>query len=81
MIGNETGNPGTILTFFPFTAHGLKGRRGTGQLTVTSFSIPENAMGYWTERLKQYNVNFKTPFARFHEEVLALHDRPGWVGT
>lgn len=75
--GNETGNPGTILTFFPFTAHGLKGRRGTGQLTVTSFSIPENAMGYWTERLKQYNVNFKSPFARFHEEVLAFHDPDG----
>jgi glyoxalase family protein len=37
--GDETGRPGTILTFFPW-ADAPKGRKGTGQVIATSFLIP-----------------------------------------
>src|SRR5437868_1607848 len=50
--GNEKGSPGTILTFFPFPDM-PQGRKGKGQLTVTSFSIPANSMNYWMNRLKK----------------------------
>jgi glyoxalase family protein len=41
------------LTFFSYP--GIpKGRKGTGQLTVTSFSIPENSIPYWMKRLEQF---------------------------
>ena len=75
-FGDKLGRPGTILTFFPWPgAH--RGRRGTGQATTVSFSVPEASLGYWTERLKAHSVSFGAPRARFDEEVLAFRDPDG----
>ena len=76
-FGNEEGTPGTIWTLFPWRARGLKGRVGTGQLSTTSFSIPENATGFWMERFKKHNIDFKGPQSRFDEEVLSFRDSDG----
>ncbi len=75
--GDEEGNPGTILTFFPFA--GLdKGRKGKGQVTVTSFSIPGNSMDYWLRRLTKFNITFGSPTERFDDElVVAFEDHDG----
>lgn len=74
--GDETGTPGTILTFFPF--RGMpRGRQGKGQLTTTSFSIPANSLGYWQERLKKYNISFTAPQERFEEGFIYLEDPDG----
>ncbi len=75
--GDAVGAPGTLLTFFPWTSLGMKGQPGTGQLTVISFSIPANAIGFWTERLRQHHVDFKGPFSRFEEEVVTFRDPDG----
>jgi glyoxalase family protein len=75
-FGNERGSPGTILTFFPYIDI-PKGRKGKGQLTVTSFSIPENAMDYWIKRLGKFNVPFKGPEERFDELILYFEDHDG----
>jgi catechol 2,3-dioxygenase-like lactoylglutathione lyase family enzyme len=75
--GDEVGSPGTLLTFFPWTALGMKGQPGTGQLTVISFSIAANAMGFWEERLRQHHVDFKGPVSRFEEEVITFRDPDG----
>ncbi len=45
-FGNETGRPGSIMTFFPWPG-AYKGRIGTGQVGVTSFVVPENALSFW----------------------------------
>ena len=76
--GDETGSPGTILTFFPWSTGGFKGRKGAGQITTISFSIPFNSLGFWMERLKKSNINFTGPFKRFGEEVLLLEDPDGF---
>jgi glyoxalase family protein len=74
--GNEDGAPGTIMTFFPYS--GLhRGRPGKGQLTVTSFSIPVNSMGYWTERLKKFNIPYQQPQERFNESFIYFEDNDG----
>lgn len=75
--GNEVGSPGTIMTFFPY--QGLsKGRKGNGQLTVTSFSIPENAIDYWLKRLKKFKVVHNDPEPRFDDELfIYLEDSDG----
>lgn len=65
--GNELGQPGTIMTFFPY--EGLRrGRKGNGQLTVTSFSIPNNALEYWMKRLDKFNIKYTKPMQRFADE-------------
>jgi glyoxalase family protein len=74
--GDEVGHPGTILTFFawPDAPHG---RRGTQQATAISFSIPENALGYWMERFRAHDVAFEKPIVRPDEEALVFFDPDG----
>jgi glyoxalase family protein len=69
-FGNETGNPGTILTFFPWTAEASKGKKGVGQLTTISFSIPPQAMEFWIERFHKLNIKYTDPFKRFNDDVI-----------
>ena len=91
--GDETGNPGTILTFFPWTEHGFKGKRGTGQISAISFSIPLSSLDFWMGWLTKNNIAFAGPLNRFSEQVLIFEDpdefeleivasneekRPGW---
>jgi len=74
--GNETGEPGTILTFFPY--EGLTGgRHGKGMLNTTSFSVASTSLGYWEERLKKHNINYKGPSDRFEETVIYFEDHDG----
>jgi len=50
--GNENGAPGTIMTTFPYGRKGVRqGIKGTGQVAVTTFSIPEGAIPFWENRL------------------------------
>src|SRR6266700_3720384 len=74
--GDEQGHPGTLLTFFAWPGV-PKGRQGTGQVTVTSFSIPQGALDYWIERLSQQDVSSTGPASRFDETVLSLQDPDG----
>lgn len=74
--GDEKGSPGSILTFFPFP--GIpQGRKGKGQLTVTSFSIPENSIEYWIKRLNKFNIICDRPYERFNEVVIGFEDFDG----
>ena len=74
--GNEIGEPGTILTFFPW--EGIRrGRAGTGQATSISFSIPEKSVDFWLKRLDEYSVHYSKPSKRFDEDVIALLDPVG----
>lgn len=50
-FGDDTGTPGTILTFFPWPGS-PQGRRGAGETIATAFSIPVGSMGYWKQRLR-----------------------------
>jgi glyoxalase family protein len=74
--GDETGNAGSIMTFFPYP--GLtRGRKGNGQLTVTSFSIAENSLDYWMKRLKKFNIPFQQAQERFEEAFIYFEDNDG----
>ncbi len=75
--GDGIGRPGTIMTFFPWPG-APKGRKGTGQLTTTSFAIPEGAIDFWMGRLKERQVGFKGPIRRNdNEQVLSFSDPDG----
>lgn len=48
--GDETGTPGSVMTYFPF--EGMKrGTRGIGEVSVTEFAVPEGSLGYWQTQL------------------------------
>ena len=74
--GDGGGSPGSIMTFFPW-AHAPAGLQGTGQLTVTSFSIPESSLGYWTDRLIDHGIRFEKLSQRFDDTVVSFADPDG----
>lgn len=74
--GDAAGNPGTIMTFFSWPGV-PRGRIGTGQVSVTSFAVPQDSLGYWVERLLQHGVRFEQPVRRFDETVLTISDPDG----
>ena len=53
--GDEWGQPGTILTFFPWE-HAAAGHLGVGETQETAFRIPAAALGTWTHRFIEKNV-------------------------
>ncbi|MBW8243641.1 ring-cleaving dioxygenase [Muricauda oceani] len=75
-FGNEKGEPGTLLTFFPWDGI-TTGRRGTGQATETAFSVPEGSFDFWMERFENENVIYNKPSKRFDEEYLVFIDPDG----
>src|SRR5215470_13705232 len=74
--GDGRGNPGTILTFFPWPG-ARRGSRGNGQVTSTSFSVPKEALDFWAKRLKERGLSFDGPHGRFDEQVLTFYDPDG----
>ena len=78
--GDEAGTPGSIMTFFPWPG-ARRGRQGSGQVAVTSFSVLPSAIGFWVERLLRHNVAYEGPTRRGSgaalEQVLAFRDHDG----
>jgi glyoxalase family protein len=74
--GDEQGQPGTILTFFPWE-HAAAGRLGVGQVQETMFKVPTGAIGWWHDRLVQHGVAHRGLTQRFDETVLAFQDPDG----
>lgn len=90
--GDETGTPGSIVTFFPYAGL-VRGRKGGGQLTFSAFSIPTSSLSYWMDRLVHFGIPYAGPYRRFNETYLRFEDfdgmgvelvandtdkRPGW---
>jgi glyoxalase family protein len=50
-FGDDLGHPGTLLTFFPWGV-APQGRRGAGQATTTTFSVPVGSLDWWQARLR-----------------------------
>jgi glyoxalase family protein len=74
--GDETGNPGTILTFFPFP-NSRRGKRGTGEINSVAFSVPTDSLDYWMNRFADKAIDFDGPNTRFNEKYISILDPDG----
>lgn len=74
--GDETGTPGTILTFFPW-AGVAQGRAGTGQAVEIGYAIPEASLSFWIERLTTLGIKHEAPVKRFGETIVSFRDPDG----
>jgi glyoxalase family protein len=75
-FGDDTGQPGTILTFFPWP-HARRGIAGAGEVTHTAFSIPLDSTAYWQQRLSANGTPVELTGQRFGETVLTFVDPDG----
>jgi glyoxalase family protein len=73
--GDEPGQPGTILTFFPWE-HAARGQLGAGETQETAFRIPKASVGFWMHRLIDKSVEHARE-ERFGETVVAFRDPDG----
>ncbi len=93
--GDETGAPGSIVTFFFWPRSANHGRVGSGQSTRLSFSAAPAALDYWLARLQRHGIAAERR-TRFGEETIAFADpdgipseivavaddhRPAWTGS
>lgn len=74
--GDEKGQPGTILTFFPWE-HAAQGHGGVGQTQQTVFRVPSQSIGFWTHRLVEKGVKHETPSKRFGQSIIEFSDPDG----
>ncbi|KQT48902.1 diguanylate cyclase [Aureimonas sp. Leaf454] len=75
-FGNETGSPGTLLTFFPIE-DAAAGRLGVGEVQETVWCVPEHSLGYWTHRFLAKGVENQGLTRRFGERTIAFKDPEG----
>lgn len=76
--GDERGTPGTLWTTFPYKPLGIhQGIKGAGQVTVTSFSVPEGSLGAWKRRLRARGFTVTDAPPRFGEESVVVADPSG----
>jgi glyoxalase family protein len=53
---NQNGDPGSIVTTFPFHQAGIFGRRGTNQAREVLLSVPSRSLDFWERRLNDRNI-------------------------
>ncbi|MEJ2206456.1 MAG: ring-cleaving dioxygenase [Gemmatimonadota bacterium] len=78
--GDERGSPNTLMTTFPYRGWGVPvGVHGAGQITATSFSVPEGSLDGWRQRIRDKGYAVQAEGDRFGDEVLQFRDPSGLV--
>jgi glyoxalase family protein len=70
------GNPGSDLTFFPWSRLAPK-RAGTGLATEVQLAVPGGSLGWWSERLAGSGIAPGDPQSRFGQRALPFTDPHG----
>jgi glyoxalase family protein len=75
-FADETGTPGSVLTFFVWN-HVKRGTRGNGETAAVAYNIPAGSIGFWRDYLEGEGVMLRTVEQRFGVEVLPFDDPDG----
>ncbi|UUP17205.1 ring-cleaving dioxygenase [Nitratireductor thuwali] len=73
---NGIGQPGTVMTYFPFP-NIIRGTRGAGEVGTTVFSVPEGSLDFWEERFASNKLAGIERLQRFGENRLAFQGEDG----
>ncbi len=74
--GDETGSPGTAMTFFPF-GRAARGTRGNGEISHVAFAVPTASQDFWIGHLSKNGVSFEGPANKFNDVVITFLDPDG----
>lgn len=76
--GDETGTPGTLITFFPWPMV-APGVPGNGEVAAISYAIRPASVEFWRDHLTAHGVAVSKTENRFGAEVLSFRDPDGMV--
>lgn len=60
--------PGSVMTTFPYSQ--LKGRKGSGQVHATAFTVTKGTLPFWKDQLKRHNVEQEPVAERFGQSFI-----------
>lgn len=72
-FGDTTGEPGMDLTFFTF-APAVQGQRGSGQVSLISFAVPEASLDFWSARFTTLGVQHEDVHSSFGTKRVIFYD-------
>lgn len=74
---NADAEVGSVWTTFPFKKAGVYGRKGSGQIETSSFSVPTASLEFWVKHLNKHNVPHSGIIERFGDKMITFEDRSG----
>ena len=89
---NANAEPGSVMTTFPY--HRVPGRKGSGQISASAYTIPKGTAKFWVDHLNRHNImhtgiqeRFGQKFVRFEHPCglqfdaieEATDSRVGWT--
>ncbi|MEX0724330.1 MAG: hydroxyquinol 1,2-dioxygenase [Gracilimonas sp.] len=76
---NANAEVGSVWTTFPFKQAGVTGRKGSGQIETTGFSVPTDSLEFWTKHLDNHGVKHSGIIERFDQKLIEF-DHPSGLG-
>jgi glyoxalase family protein len=73
--GNADADVGSIATCFPYSRK--PGRAGSGQLSCTSYTVPNGATSFWQEHLNRHQIEHSGIQERFGTKYLRVRHPAG----
>jgi len=74
---NANAEIGTVMTTFPYRQDGRKGRRGSGQVATTGYSVGENSLDFWVNHLDKHGVKHDGIERRFGKDLIHFYHPAG----
>src|SRR5207248_752382 len=65
---NRKAEPGTVMTTFPYKR--VKGRRGSGQISATTYTVHKGTLAFWRDHLNRHKVEHRGIQERFGQQFI-----------
>ena len=76
---NADAEVGSVWTTFPFKKAGVYGKKGSGQIEVSGFSVHSDALDFWVKHLDKHQIKNTGIIERFGQKMIEFED-PSGVG-
>lgn len=67
--------PGSVMTTFPYSR--LQGRRGSGQVRATAFTVAKGTLPFWKDHLKRHKLEQQPIAERFGQSFIRFSHPSG----
>jgi glyoxalase family protein len=72
---NANAEPGSIMTTFPYSR--IAGRRGSGQVQATAYTVAKGTLSFWKDHFKRHSVEHGPIQERFGQRFLRFQHPAG----
>ncbi|MCG7335222.1 ring-cleaving dioxygenase [Sporosarcina sp. ACRSM] len=75
--GNRDAQVGTIMTTFPYKQAGIRARKGSGQVKITSYTAPESSLEFWLKHFDKHGIEHGKIETRFGQKRVHFYHPTG----